>query len=81
MIAIGYIFLVLGCIAALIGEVMFLTVAYKRSLLWFFGCLFVPIIWFIFFFMNLRATAKPFALSIAGLLAACLGGWMAGIEL
>lgn len=81
MIAIGYILLVLGCIVGLVGDVMFLTVAYKRSLLWFFGCLFVPIVWFVFFFMNLRATARPFAISIVGLLVACLGGWMAGIEL
>jgi hypothetical protein len=81
MSIIGYILLVLGCIVCLVGEIMFLTVAYKRSLLWFFGCLFVPIVWFIFFFMNLRATARPFALSIVGLLLACLGGWMVDIEL
>jgi hypothetical protein len=77
---IGYILLVLGLILWLVGEVMFLTVAYRRSLLWFFGCLFVPIVWFIFFFMNLRATGRPFVISLAGLLVVGLGGWMAGIE-
>jgi len=81
MSIIGYILLILGCIICVVGEVMFLTVAYKRSLLWFFGCLFVPIIWLIFFFMNFRATARPFAVSVVGFLVACLGGRMAGIEL
>jgi hypothetical protein len=80
MTAIGCVLAVLGCLVALVGEVMFLTVAYKRGLLWFFGCLFIPIIWLIFFFLNVRATAGPFAISIGGLLVACLGGWMAGIE-
>jgi len=80
MIAIGYILLVVGCIVCLAGEVMFLTIAYKRGFLWFFGCLFVPTIWLVFFFMNLRATARPFAISMAGLLVACVGAWLAGVE-
>ena len=81
MTTFGYILLVLGSIIVLDGNVMFLTVAYRRSLLWFLGCLFVPIIWFIFFFMNLRETARPSAIAIGGFLVACLGGWLAGIEL
>jgi hypothetical protein len=55
MIAIGYILLTLGIIAGVVGEVMFLVVAYKRSLLWFFGCLFIPIVCWIFFFLNMKA--------------------------
>ena len=38
---------------------MFLAVAYKRSLWWFFGSLFIPIIALIFFFLNFRITANP----------------------
>ena len=78
---IGYILLVLGGIVWVVGELMFLTVAYKRSVLWLIGCLFVPIVAFIFFVTNLRATARPFAIELAGFLCLCLGGWMAGIEL
>lgn len=81
MAVLGYILLALGCLIGLVGDVMFLTVAYKRGLWCFVGCLFIPIVWLVFFFMNLKATAKPFAISTAGLLIACFGGWMAGIQL
>jgi len=79
MVAIGYILLVLGCIVGLIGEIMFLTVAYKRNLWWFFGCLFIPLVSLVFFIFNLRATANSFCLQIFGLLIIGLGAWMAGI--
>ena len=78
---VGYILLVLGGIVWVVGELMFLTVAYKRGLLLLFGCLFVPFVSFIFFLTNLRATAMPFAIELAGFLVVCLGGWMAGVEL
>ena len=79
MIAVGYILLVVGIITCLVGELMFLVVAYKRSLLWFFGCLFVPIVCWIFFFLNMKTTAKPFGLQVIGLILAGIGGYLAGI--
>ena len=79
MIAAGYILLTIGLITALVGDVMFLTVAYRRSLWWFFGCLFIPVVWIIFFFMNLKVTIKPTCLSLLGLLLAGVGSWMAGV--
>ena len=69
----------LGVIVCLYGQVRFLVVAYNRNLWWFFGCLFVPLVDWIFFFLNLKATIKPFALSLLGLLLAGLGAWMAGV--
>jgi len=79
MTILGYILFSLGCLASIIGEVIFLVVAYKRSLWWFFGCLFIPIVELIFFFLNLRATAKPFAISAVGLLVALVGAQLTGI--
>ena len=81
MIIAGYIILVFGVFAGIIGEVMFLTVAYKRSLLWFFGCLFIPIIAWVFFFLNIKTTIKPFAMAWLGAIAAIYGTYMAGINL
>jgi hypothetical protein len=75
----GYILLWVGLIMGVAGDVMFLTVAYRRNLWWFFGCLFIPIIWILFFLMNVKATLKPTCLSLLGLFLAVLGGWMAGI--
>jgi hypothetical protein len=81
MTILGCILLALGCLTSLIGEVMFLAVAYKRSLWWFFGCLFIPIVDLVFLFLNLKTTAKPFAIFTVGLLVAWGGTQMAGIEL
>jgi len=79
MAPIGYMLLVLGSIVWLYGQVRFLVVAYNRNLWWFFGCLFVPLVDWVFLFLNLKATVKPFGLSLLGLIVAALGCWMSGI--
>jgi FtsH-binding integral membrane protein len=79
MTYLGYAVLVIGVIVCLYGQVRFLAVAYKRNLWWFFGCLFVPLVSWIFLFLNLKATIKPFALSLVGLILIVLGAWMAGM--
>jgi len=81
MIIAGYILLVLGVVASIVGEIMFLTVAFKRSLLWFFGCLFIPLVALIFFFLNMKATIKPFAMAWLGAIVAFYGAYMAGLSL
>jgi len=79
MTAIGYILVALGFILGIVGEAMFLVVAYKRSLLWFFACLFVPIVCWIFFLLNMKVTIKPFTIQVVGLVLVALGGYMAGV--
>ena len=37
MVVVGYILLIAGVIAMIVGDAMFLVVAYKRSLWWVFG--------------------------------------------
>ncbi len=54
MIVIGHILLALGLVVALIGYVKFLSVAYRRSLWWFFGCLFIPFVDIAFFAFELE---------------------------
>jgi hypothetical protein len=44
VVILGYILLFIGFLAALGGEFMLLAMAYKRSLLWFFGCLMFPVL-------------------------------------
>ena len=79
MIVIGYILLAVGCIAGLVGQVMLLTVAYRRSLGWFLACLFIPLFELALLCVQFGLTYRPFGIAIAGLLIACLGGWMAGV--
>jgi len=79
MVALGYVLLTIGVILSIYGEVRFLVVAYNRSLWWFFGCLFVPLVALVFLCLNLKATIKPFSLALLGLLLAGLGCWMADV--
>lgn len=78
MTVIGHILVVLGLTAALAGEVMFLAVAFKRSLWWFFGCLFVPLVDIVFLALNSKLTARPFGIALLGLVVAGLGDFLTG---
>lgn len=78
MPVVGYILLVLGLSGWFYWQLRFLVVAYNRNLWWFFGCLFVPFVGWFFLLLNFKATAKPFGLSVLGLLVAGVGGWLAG---
>ena len=79
MVPLGYILMTVGFLVGIYGEVRFLVVAYSRNLWWFFGCLFVPVVGWVFLFLNFKATIKPFGLSLLGLLLAGLGCWMSGV--
>lgn len=76
MSIISHILLVTGCIVGLAGEVMFLNIAYRRSLGWFFGCLFVPLVGEVFLLTHWRAAWRPFAISLVGFAIAVLGALM-----
>jgi hypothetical protein len=81
MTILGFILLSIGSLTSIIGEVMFLVVAYKRSLWWFFGCLFVPFVELLFFFLNLKATVKSFLIFVAGVVMIWFGSQLAGMDL
>ena len=57
---------VLGTILALIGGIWLIILAFKESILWGLGCLFIPIISLVFVFMNWEDTKKPFLLNLVG---------------
>ena len=78
MSAIGYILLTVGLIGCIYWQVRFLVLAYHQSLWWFFGCLFVPLVAWVFLFVHFKIAAKPFGLCLLSLLVAGLGGYLAG---
>ncbi len=80
MTAIGCIVLVVGVVVSFAGGLRFLVIAYRRSLWWFFGCLFVPFVDTIFFILNFKATIKPVCLEFLGLLLVVLGSYLAGVD-
>ena len=79
MLILGYTLLFLGSLAVIICEFLLLGMAFKRSLLWFFGCLMFPILWFAFCILNPKITAKPLGMLLLGLLATGLGCHLTGI--
>ena len=81
MVIAGYILAVVGSIACLVGEILMLTLAYKRGFGWLLGCLLLaPLCWLALLAVDFKSTVRPFALAALGLIAAGIGGMMAGIE-
>ena len=80
MTTLGYTLFWLGMIVWLIGNVMFLAIVFRSSLIWFFGCLFIPLIDLIYFAMNVKKTWKPMLIATAGCLTAAAGYWLGGFN-
>ncbi len=80
MVVAGYILAVVGCIACLIGEIRMLALAYRRGFLWLLSCLLLATLcWLALLAADFKSTARPFALAVLGVVAAAVGGSMAGI--
>ena len=80
MTVLGYILFWLGCIAGLVGDVRFLVVAYRHGLGWFFMCLFLPVVGWIFFLLHAKETWRPVVLSLTGFLVAGIGYWIGDFD-
>jgi hypothetical protein len=81
VVPLGYILLIVGLIVAIYGQIRFLVLVYNRNLWWFLGSLVAPPVAWVFLFLDLKATIKPFGLSLLGLLVAGLSCWMSGVRL
>jgi hypothetical protein len=78
MIIIGFIAFGLGLILWIAGEVKLLALAYRLSLLWFFGCLFIPFVSWMFFLFNAKQAWRPVVLATVGFLVTGFGYWPGG---
>ncbi len=64
------ILLLLGIAGIVIGTLLYLTSAFRISILWGLGCIFIPFIPVIFLFAHWNSARKPFVISVLGLIAA-----------
>ena len=80
MIVLAYSLFALGCLVGLAGDVRFMVVTYRHGFGWFFACLFLPFVSWIFFLFFAKETWKPVALSLAGLVIAGFGYWLGGFD-
>lgn len=56
-----------GLVVFLLGSLWYLIAAFRISILWGLGCIFVPFVPIVFLFAHWRVAAKPFIVSILGL--------------
>jgi hypothetical protein len=68
MSIIGFILLVLGTIACLIGEIMIMVETLRRGAVLFVTCFFIPIAALVFVLVNVRRLWIPLILDIVGCL-------------
>ena len=66
METLGMVLFVIGVIVSLIGGIWFLVVAFRASVWWGLGCLFIPFVWLVFLIMHWSDAAKPFFVSLLG---------------
>jgi FtsH-binding integral membrane protein len=76
MLVLGWLLLVIGFLLGIYWRVRFLATAYRQSLWWLVGCVLIPLVDWLFLFLNWKIARKPFGLSLAWLLLAGLGGLM-----
>ncbi len=72
----GAILMVVGLIIAFVGAIMFLVTAFRASVLWGLGCLFVHPVSLIFLIIHWREAKKPFGIETLGLVLAVIGAMM-----
>jgi hypothetical protein len=63
---VGMIIWGIGGIISLIGGIWFLVVAFRQSIWWGLGCLFIPFVSIVFLIMHWGDAAKPFFVSLLG---------------
>ncbi|MEL7235731.1 MAG: hypothetical protein AAGK74_14605 [Chloroflexota bacterium] len=78
MTVVGYILLVIGLLLALYGGISLLIIAFRKSILWGLGCLFVPFVSLVFAIMNWDEAGRPFLISVGGSILYGSGASLAG---
>jgi hypothetical protein len=73
MTAIASILLFLGWLVSIVGGIMLLVVAFKESILWGLGCIFIPFVALIFIVMHWEQSKKPFFIELAGAVLVIIG--------
>ena len=80
MIVLGCILFGLGCVVGLAGDIRFMVITYRRGLVWFFMCLFLPVIGWIFFLIYFKEAWRPVLLSVTGFVVAGIGYLLGGFD-
>lgn len=74
----GSIFMIIGMLIAAFTSIWFLVVAFKTSVLWGLGCLFVPFVSLIFLIMHWDDAKRPFLWSLLAIIPIVAGVMLVG---
>jgi hypothetical protein len=74
----GYALLIIGLIISAFAGIWFLVVAFRQSVLWGLGCLFIPFVSLIFLIVHWAEAKRPFLWSLLALLPLFLGVALSG---
>jgi hypothetical protein len=69
MVALFY----LGSVVALVGAIWLLVVAFKESVWWGLGSIFIPFVSLVFVIMHWQVSKKPFLIQVAGVVLCVVG--------
>ena len=75
----GLVLFVVGLIISLVGGIWLLVEAFKTSILWGLGSLFVPFVSIVFAIKYWGRAGRPFLISLAGAVLMIIGSAMGGI--
>ena len=78
MAMVGMLVMVVGAIISLVFTVIILIKAFKTSLLWGLGSLFIPFVILIFVIKNWADTKQPFLYAVGGWVLMLIGGVLGG---
>jgi len=69
----GYVLTVIGALIALVGGIMLLVAAFRASIWWGLGSLFVPFVSLIFLITHWATARRPFLISLGGTVLMMIG--------
>ena len=76
IIILGLVLTGLGFLLVIVSAIQLVIAAFKQSVLWGLGYLFLPIVWFIFLFMHWDKARKPFFLQLFGVVLVVVGHFL-----
>ena len=62
-----------GLLLLLVGFVLFLVAAFRESILWGLGIIFLPLVWLVFLVLEWPAAKRPFFLQLYGAILVLIG--------
>jgi hypothetical protein len=77
-IGFAHLLCLLGAVAWVGGNLMFLVVVFRHSRGWFLSCLFVPFVDWLYFLFYVKQTWKPMVITTVGCLLCGVGFWLGG---